>query len=454
MTTIMKGNDGKGARRRFHQKVTAVFSFLATLLIMALFWEPDPEAGAAARHLSSSLRSRMDAIRSRVQQKANLGHHEEGRQLGKVQNGSDLQKVLEGKYSLVDVHVDRSAAISEDGSYQSIIGSFCQLEWGPHKSDPASTPMFRDVVQGSRGCKSPVEMDLQKVMEAVSTYDQEHGVEDVNGKVHLLELRGFVFHESRCGSTLVANVLQAMYPEENRVYSESAPPINTLKIADMLGPEAAATILKDVVYLMSRSSDPKEKRLFFKIQSIGSTYMNMFLEAFPEIPYLFVYRDPTQVMVSQFGHGVQNANCVRAQARHPSRLVRALVQRRGIQVPAEKLDPEDLCAAHLASITESALHALTEGPNPYGTAVNYNKLPQKLYEEIFPDDWELEITMEALERMQAVAGVYSKARGPMTGQAFEGDSEEKEEEATDAMHEAAEVFLSESYQALEQLSNA
>ena len=453
MTTITKGNDGKGARHRLHQRVTAIFSFIATLFLMAPFWEPDAETGAAARHLSSSLRSRMDSIRSRVQEKTSQGHNGR-RQMGHGENGSDLQKILEGEYSLVDVKVDHGASVLEDGSYQSVTGSFCKVEWGPHKRDPSSTPMFRDVVQGSRGCKSPVDMDLQTVMEAISTYDQEHGVEDVNGKVHLLELKGLVFHESRCGSTLVANVLQAMYPEENRVYSESPPPINALRIADMLGPEAAATVLKDVVYLMSRSNDPKENQLFFKIQSIGSTYIHVFLEAFPETPYMFVYRDPTQVMVSQFAHGYQGANCYRAQSHRPSRLVRDLVQRRNIQVPAEQMDPEDLCAAHLAAITESALTALTEGPNPYGSAVNYDSLPQKLYDEIFPEDWELEITTDALERMQAVAGVYSKGRGPKTGQAFEGDSQEKEEEATEAMREAAQMFMFESYQALEQLSKA
>jgi uncharacterized membrane protein len=34
---------------------------------------------------------------------------------------------------------------------------------------------------------------------------------------------GFVFHESRVGSTLVANSLQSMNPAMNRVYSESDP---------------------------------------------------------------------------------------------------------------------------------------------------------------------------------------------------------------------------------------
>lgn len=35
--------------------------------------------------------------------------------------------------------------------------------------------------------------------------------------------RGFVYHETRCGSTLVANMLAA--PSSNRVFSESKPPV-------------------------------------------------------------------------------------------------------------------------------------------------------------------------------------------------------------------------------------
>lgn len=35
--------------------------------------------------------------------------------------------------------------------------------------------------------------------------------------------RGFVYHETRCGSTLVANMLAGLEP--NRVFSESKPPV-------------------------------------------------------------------------------------------------------------------------------------------------------------------------------------------------------------------------------------
>lgn len=465
MVQVTKGNDGKGRRHRLHQRLVAIFSFLTTLLLMALFWVPDPETGAAARHLSSSLRNRLKSIRDRVEKKMlGSGDLTKSREhairggAGSMHGGgggggvseeemSDLQQILDGTLSLVDVRPSREATVHEDGSYTGVIGSFCAVDWSSHKNDPASTPMFRDVIASSPECRGDqIEMDLQTVMEAVSSFDEQN-----EQLIHMLELRGVVFHESRCGSTLVANILQAMYPEEHRVYSESPPPIGVLRAADYMGVEAAATILKDVIYLMSRSKDPKEKRVFFKIQSIGSTYMHVFEEAFPETPFIFVYRDPVQVMVSQLEHGVRSANCVRAQQHHPSRLVRALVQRRNIPYKVEDLDPEDLCAAHLAAITESAVEGLTNGQNPYGKAVNYRDLPDRLYQEIFPHEWDLTITPDALMRMQKVAGVYSKGRGNMAGK-FEGDVEEKESEATTAMREAAQMFLFESYEILEKLS--
>lgn len=302
-----KGNDGRGAaRRRLRQQLTAMISCVLTLVLMALFWEPDEATGAAARHLSSSLRSRLDSIRSRVESKGGLkgsiGHQgslEKNNNNNNNNHGSDLNDILTGKLQLVDVQVAHDAMVHNDGSYQGVKGEFCRVNWAPHKKDPSVTPMFRDVVAASPSCNDPVTMNLQDVMEAVSQFDQEEGLDDPNGQIHLLDLGGFVFHESRCGSTLVANVLQAMYPDEHRVYSESAPPLGLIRRFDALGlgEEHTATVLKDVIYLMGRSNDPKEKRVFFKIQSIGATRMRVFLEAFPETPFMFVYRDPVQVMV-------------------------------------------------------------------------------------------------------------------------------------------------------------
>lgn len=48
---------------------------------------------------------------------------------------------------------------------------------------------------------------------------EESGLEPIQPK-------GFIYHETRCGSTLVANMLAALPP--SRVFSESKPPVQVL----------------------------------------------------------------------------------------------------------------------------------------------------------------------------------------------------------------------------------
>jgi hypothetical protein len=460
----MKENNGRARRRAFAQKarLTVIGSCFATLVVMALLAGDLPSVNQtreASRHLQKSLRHRVQSIKDRLATKHEVGaaapDHEAA--AGATDNDDDddeLAQILAGHLQLMDVQVHRDAKVHDDGSYEGIVGAFCPLQWEAHKRDPAATPMFRDVIGHSAGCDEPFLMDLQTVMEHVSEYDESATQAQAEGgntaKTHLMDLKGVAFHESRCGSTLVANLMQAMDPAAHRVYSESGPPIHALRLADKVGTKAAATVLQDVIYLMSRTADPLETTVFFKIQSIGSTYLPVFLEAFPDTPYIFVYRDPVQVMVSHFSHGIHNANCVQGQ-RRPTHLVQEIVAKRPqIKVHAQDLDPEDFCAAHLAGITETAVAALTDGPNPNGQAVNYRDMPARLYDEVFPQDWGLDVTPEALERMKTVAGVYSKGRGAAAG-SFTGDNAEKEAEATDAMREAAAVFLKDSYDKLEAL---
>jgi hypothetical protein len=358
-----------------------------------------------------------------------------------------LQVIVDGRYTLVDVHIHHEASINDDDRVHGVTGEFCAVDWRAHKADPASSPMFRDVIHHSPHCEDTVSADLQDVLDAIAAYNDEVGEKD-GDPVHVLELGGFVFHESRCGSTLVANVLQAMEPDRHRVYSESAPPINAAKTAEFLGVDTAAQILRHVINLMRRSRNADEDKVFFKIQSIGSTFLPVFTTAFPDTPWIFVYRHPEEVLVSQLAHGVRAANCVRAQAHRPTPLVRDLVERHGVSERVEDLPPEHLCAAHLAGITETAVASLDETAS-MGRPVNYDQLPQFLYDTLLPHHFGLTVSPDALERMQNVAGVYSKGRGQKQGEAFEGDAEEKAHQVTAAMREASETFLQESYHQLE-----
>jgi hypothetical protein len=210
--------------------------------------------------------------------------------------------------------------------------------------------MFRDLVSHSPDCdKHRYRVDLAQVTQLVKTHDDNARSGDENN-VHSLQLAGVVFHESRCGSTLVANTLIAMNPKLHRVYSESAPPIAALH--SICGEtyakcplEGAARILQDVMYLMGRSNDAHEKRVFFKIQSVASRNIKVFQHAFPNTPWMFIYRDPVQVLMSQLAQGTRAANCVRSRVSPPSSVLEIVA--RGGYDNIKHISNEEYCAAHL-----------------------------------------------------------------------------------------------------------
>jgi hypothetical protein len=197
-------------------------------------------------------------------------------------------------------------------------------------------------------------LDLATVVRKTRLYDKS------NEDVHSMSPAGFVFHESRVGSTLVANALAAMDPESHRVYSESDPINSALNAcqdstSSSCGMDVHAELLRDVVYLMGRTSSRKEKYMFFKVSSIGSKRIDVMQAAFPLVPWIFVYRDPVQTMMShmdpeklkQIRGGMPKAVCLRGKRRPPHDLL-SLVSQNGADIHA--LTDEEFCAAHLVCL--------------------------------------------------------------------------------------------------------
>lgn len=264
-----------------------------------------------------------------------------------------------------------------------------------------------------------------------------------------LIISAVVFHESRCGSTLVANTLIGMNPAQHRVYSESPPPVTAMKICgdeytDCTKQQAAA-LLRDVLYMMGRTNDPHEERVFFKIQSVGSRHIEVFRLAFPQTPWLFVYRDPVQVMMSHLAAGYARANCMRS-AKRPPKITQRLIKQHGHD-DSTRLLPEEFCAAHLATITETALANIQQSGG-LGMPINYESLPTIMYESILPNHLGVRTTQVEIDNIQRVSGSYSKGRGERKKE-WEEDSTKKEAGASPEIRQAAQQFLSESYAALQ-----
>jgi hypothetical protein len=249
------------------------------------------------------------------------------------------------------------------------------------------------------------------------------------------------------GSTLVANTLAS--DPFSMVFSESAPAANALLHCDSCTRERNVQLFRDVVTLMGRS--PIHKRLFFKFQSITSTKMEIALEAFPNTPFVFVYRQPVQTMMSHLDplKGSSGAPCLRSM-RSPPAEVRETI---AFAVSAGQSPPREAwCAAHLNMLCNSALHAYekygvrTDSAGTVtqrGLLVNYEALPGIVPRAILPM-FGVDPYAGWLTKMEQESKQYSKGRGGNT-KIFKGDSQDKDERATRAIQKYAKAILEPTY---------
>lgn len=114
---------------------------------------------------------------------------------------------------------------------------------------------------------------------------------------------GFMFHISRCGSTLTAKALarsprhvvinqggplqRGFWATITRDFSQPAEPS-----ADNLH------AFRNLVLAMARRRSPDQLYSFVKFISWNTLYMDFAMQAFPAVPALFLYRNPVEVIAS------------------------------------------------------------------------------------------------------------------------------------------------------------
>merc|ERR1712084_64814 len=84
--------------------------------------------------------------------------------------------------------------------YSGVQGKFCAIDWSIHKTSPAKYPMNRDVIGNSPDCRYAFTYDLASIVQKAKIFDKENPE-----IVRAIQPTGFIFHESRCGSTMIAN---------------------------------------------------------------------------------------------------------------------------------------------------------------------------------------------------------------------------------------------------------
>lgn len=157
----------------------------------------------------------------------------------------------------------------------------CRLNFKKYWEQPHSYPMFRDL-EGMSTCVGK-NRKRERMSDLLSDIKQNEGKPE--GRV--VSPTGFVFHESRVGSTLIANFLAS--DPWSLVFSESTPIANAILHCATCSKERQIQLFRDVLTLMGRS--PVHKRMFVKLQSITSTKMEIALEVIPQLPIIYFLSD-------------------------------------------------------------------------------------------------------------------------------------------------------------------
>lgn len=234
-----------------------------------------------------------------------------------------------------------------------------------------------------------------------------------------LDPSGFVFHVSRCGSTLVTQMLAAV--TEHLVLSEPLPVDGILRAP---APDAdRVRWLRLVVSALGLPRRGCEDGYVLKLDSWHTCSLATVRRAFPETPWVFLYRDPLEVLTSH--RRQRGAHMV------PGAIDSELF---GLD-PASYSSHEEYGARVLAAIYRAGL----ENRNDHSLFVDYRELPDAVPERIAP--WfGLECGEDARARMYEAARFDAKSPQLLFGP--------EEPAATPTLREAAERWARPAYEEL------
>ncbi|HEY0003428.1 MAG TPA: sulfotransferase [Pyrinomonadaceae bacterium] len=244
----------------------------------------------------------------------------------------------------------------------------------------------------------------------------------------------FIFHMSRCGSTLVSQMLATL--PRNITISEAAP-IDSIIRAHLRDPrieeEERIMWLRAMVSALGQQRHPEESCFFIKFDSWHTLSLPLIHRAFPAVPWIFLYRQPIEVLVSQLKHmGSQMLPGVI----EPELLGFGMAEVRG-------LTTEEYCARVLEKFCRAALQHYNLGG---GMLLNYRQLPEAVW-KLLPDFFRVQYTEDELAAMRQASRFNAKS----PSMPFADDTEAKNRAATDELRRLSKIWLDPLYEQLEAL---
>ena len=303
------------------------------------------------------------------------------------------------------------------------------LSWLEMPDVPLDEPFFQQTVERARSenrrrelfTEFDILLQLEKTLDSVSP-------------------TGFIFHSSRCGSTLVANACRAI---RNSIVLSEPNALDKL-IARLItdapehGPKSAiySVFIRGLVHALAQRRTGSEQHLFIKFACCSFSQIDRIRRIWPNVPWLFLYRDPVETIVS-------NVTSVPPWLVDDDRRVLASIT--GVSpTKLAEMPLEERCARTIGSLYSTAHRLANDG----GMLLNYTQLSASVISRVLKF-FNVSPSTEELETIARTSRTYSKEASAT--REFVQDADAKQQQASALVREVAEAWANEPYRRLEEM---
>ncbi|HEY3581420.1 MAG TPA: hypothetical protein VGK82_12780 [Pyrinomonadaceae bacterium] len=303
------------------------------------------------------------------------------------------------------------------------------LTWLDMKGVDLAEPFFQqtvDRVKAQHPERREVFTEFETLVQLETTFDS-------------VAPSGFIFHSSRCGSTLLANACRAI---DGAIVLSEPPALDKLIARFITDVDEHGTkaklywiFLRSVVKALGQRRSGNERHLFVKFACCSVSQIERIRRIWPDVPWVFLYRDPVETIVSN----LQNVPTWLQDEDH-----RILASITGTSTEAvATMSTAELCARALGSFYATANRVA----NDRALLLNYNQLSLAEITNVL-NFFGAEPAAAELSTIARQSQTYSKS---ISGdRAFVADTDAKQRAAGAHIHEAAERWANEPYRLLEQ----
>jgi hypothetical protein len=241
---------------------------------------------------------------------------------------------------------------------------------------------------------------------------------------------GLIFHMSRCGSTLISQMLKEIAGVT--VFSEP-PPVDSVVRASEFGidvsEEQHARWLRAIVRALG--SGFGERAYVLKLDCWHAVDLPLFRRAFPSVPWIFLYRDPLEVLASHAAGPAEWTD-------------RGFLKAERFGFDAAAIAPAALAEYRTHLLVGILRRVLEYGGEREGHLVNYSQLPEWGWTTL-PRLVGVDPSAQEIAAMREVATQDAKR----SAFAFAPDAERKRAGAPAELHALSEAHLYPLYRKLE-----